>query len=481
MQMLAKSIITDPTDLAGLRNYIASADPDSRLFPLDMLRVEISDCAHLNVKTAVEEVLLPTGKSGRASVVILTDSSTIMCGKAKLTELVQSQLVDSFNTRVVVLDDGHDRLHADDTVLDMATAAVARADVVVTIGSGTMTDIGKVATHRNNNIPQVVVQTAASVDGFTDNVSVILRNGVKRTIPSRWPNIVLADVVTIGEAPREMNTSGFGEAISLFTAPADWYLSYLVGLDKTYHPASMSLLKAAAAVPPDWSSGIAKGEANATVELTRLLALRGIVSGVSDTTACLSGVEHVISHMLDLHHAAHHLPIGLHGAQVGVASLVAAKIWRRMIDSDLITSAKLRKPDMSAIESRIFAAFGRLGENGTIANECWRDCKTKHKKISDNWGIFESVVGNWSKHRTEFDKLVQPANTLCAALKASGGPATFEKLNPSISPKLARWAVENCFLMRNRFNLVDLLDLLGLWNDEMVTWALADVLDGGAA
>ena len=35
--------------------------------------------------------------------------------------------------------------------------------------------------------------------------------------------------------------------------------------------------------------------------------------------------------------------------------------------------------------------------------------------------------------------------------------------------------------MRNRFNLVDLLDLLGLWNDEMVSWALADVLNGGAA
>ena len=215
-----------------------------------------------------------------------------------------------------------------------------------------MTDVGKIAATRNGGIPQIVVQTAASVDGFTDNVSVILRNGVKRTVPSRWPTIVLADTTTIGAAPRELNTSGFGEAISLFTAPADWYLANLVGLDNTFHPASMELLKAAAAEPPTWASGVAKGEATAIEQLTRLLALRGIVSGVSNTTACLSGVEHVISHMLDLHHAANHQPIGLHGAQVGVATLVAAKLWRRVIDTDLIKSELLKKPDPKLMEAR---------------------------------------------------------------------------------------------------------------------------------
>lgn len=34
--------------------------------------------------------------------------------------------------------------------------------------------------------------------------------------------------------------------------------------------------------------------------------------------------------------------------------------------------------------------------------------------------------------------------------------------------------------MRNRFNLVDLLDLLGLWTEERVAWALDGVLEGAA-
>ena len=471
MQM--HSVPTDPTDLAGMRLYLASADPEARLFPLDMQRVEISDTAHLSVNKAVREAL--GQKQGRSFIVILTDAIAILRGAEELSAIVHRQLRDDFDTSIVLLDDGHDKIHADDTMLDRATEAVKSADAVVTIGSGTMTDIGKVATNRNNNIPHIVVQTAASVDGFTDNVSVILRNGVKRTIPSRWPSIVLADVVTIGEAPREMNTSGFGEAISLFTAPADWYLSSLVGLDNTFHPASMSLLKAAAAVPPDWSAGIARGEAHATRQLTSLLALRGLVSGVSDTTACLSGVEHVISHMLDLHHAAYHQPIGLHGAQVGVASLVASKLWRHVIENDLIRPELLKQPDLALLESRVRSAFGGLGENSAIADECWRDCQTKHKKIADNWSKLSGVVSNWKQHAEDFDKLVLPSETLRKALTASGAPATFQNLSPSISPALTRWAVSNCFLMRNRFNLVDLLDLLGLWTDELVSWALADV------
>jgi glycerol-1-phosphate dehydrogenase [NAD(P)+] len=465
-QQLASETV-EPDDLDGLRSFLAKADPERRLLPLEMVALEISDDAHLKAGAAVAQAL--NGKTN-AAIVILTDKTPIMRGSERLSALIESQLA-SHAVRVVALDDGHPTLHADAATLDMAADAAKGSDLIVTIGSGTMTDVGKMAALANGGIPQIVVQTAASVDGFTDNVSVILRNGVKRTVPSRWPTIVLADTTTIGAAPQELNTSGFGEAISLFTAPADWYLANLVGLDHTFHPASMELLKAAAASPPDWAHGVAKGEAKAIRELTRLLALRGIVSGISNTTACLSGVEHVISHMLDLHHAAHHQPIGLHGAQVGVATLVATKLWRRVIEGDLIKPSLLKKPDAKVMEQQVRKAFAHL--DPAIAEECWRDGAKKLALIDQNWPRFVSVVEKWKDHCAEFSKMVQPAEALRPALQASGAPATFAALNPSISPELARWAVAHCHLMRNRFNLVDLLDLMGLWTDEMIDWVLA--------
>lgn len=468
--------ISDPTDLDGLRQFLKQEDPAARLASLDLLGMEISEAAHLRVLDAVQASLRRAGKSGRASIVMLTDKTAIQRQGKRLSHLVESQIKGSHDVRTVVLDDGHATLHADEKTLDAAAAAVVGADLIVTIGSGTMTDVGKVATSRSGGMPQVAVQTAASVDGFTDNVSVVLRNGVKRTIPSSWPAVVLADVVTIGEAPRELNTSGFGEAISLFTAPADWYLSNLLGLDNTFHPASMALLKAAAAEPPDWSAGVAIGEAEAIRKLTRLLALRGIVSGISNTTACLSGVEHVISHMLDLHHAAHHQPIGLHGAQVGVASLVASKLWRRAIETDLVRPERLKKPDADVMQRRISQAFSHLDKTGSIAAECWSDGQKKLALIEKNWPRFIEVTQGWATHCAEFGKMVQPAETLRPALVASGSPAGFGALKPSISPELARWAVKNCHLMRNRFNLADLLDMMGLWTDELVDWAMKDVM-----
>ncbi len=468
--------LSDPTDLEGLRRYLTSEDPEGRLGSLGILDVTISDDAHLQIGPAVAKALASAGKPARATIIILTDKKAILRKGERLSALVAAQLNADHDVKHIILDDGHPTLHADDVILDRAAESVKDADLVVSIGSGTMTDIGKVATNRNNNIPQVAVQTAASVDGFTDDVSVILRNGVKRTIHSRWPTVVLADAATIGEAPRELNMSGFGEALSLFTAPADWYLANLVGLDNTFHPASMNLLKAAAAEPPTWSGGLARGEVGATQQLTRLLALRGIVSGVSNTTACLSGVEHVVSHMLDLHHAANHLPIGLHGAQVGVSSLAASRLWRRAIETDLIKPELLKKPDEAAMQNRIQKAFAHLGADGAIARECWHDCQKKLVLVNANWSRFESVVAEWKRHSAEFTKMVQPSETLRLALKASGGPATFPMLNPAISPTLARWATANCHLMRNRFNLVDLLDMMGLWTDEMIDWSLTDVM-----
>ncbi|NBX24068.1 MAG: iron-containing alcohol dehydrogenase, partial [Microbacteriaceae bacterium] len=273
--------IADPTDLDRIREVIAASPRPEALVSLGIQRMQISDTAADAAGDELTTLLRQAGKTvDGARVVVLVDATPIFKGTDNVKDRVVAQLERRFSVNRVVLGD-ENHLYADDSALDAATAALAGADGLVSVGSGTISDIAKVASHRAGNIPFVLVQTAASVDGYTDNVSVVLRAGAKRTIDSRWPDVVLADTEVIATAPKELNTSGFGELLSLFTAPADWWLASQVGTDSSFHSTPRDLLLTFAGNPGEWGAGIGDGNAEAVNQLTKVLAIRGIGTGIA--------------------------------------------------------------------------------------------------------------------------------------------------------------------------------------------------------
>ena len=115
------------------------------------------------------------------------------------------------------------------TTLTRATEGCAGAGLILSVGSGTIVDIGKVVSARLLGVPHVAVQTAASVNGFSDDQSVLLVDGVKRTVSTRWPERLVIDTEVIRRAPAELNRAGLGDLLATYTAPADWRLAQLVG------------------------------------------------------------------------------------------------------------------------------------------------------------------------------------------------------------------------------------------------------------
>lgn len=472
--------LSDPTDLDAVRAALDAADPDHRLAPLGLHTLAIEPRAADRVAEHVAAALRRAGREpDGARVAVLVDDVTISRrtpdGPLDLKKHVTQLLSDSFAVTTTVLTDGHPTLHADDGVLNRATEAVTGADVVVAVGGGTISDIGKVAAARSGDLPLVTVQTAASVDGYTDGVSVVLRDGVKRTIESRWPDAVLADLDTIVVAPPVLNEAGFGEVLSMFTGPADWYLARIVGLDPTFHPAPPAMLAAIGRDIADWSPGVGRRESAAIGRLTGVLGLRGIATGVSDTTAVLSGMEHVVSHLLDMHHTARHQPTGQHGAQVGVAAVVGAVCWELLderLDPDAVDLDTLF-PDPESLRPRVIAAFGDLDPDGRLAEECWNDYRQKMTRWARSRDTVAAVLGDWPRHRATLSGLKLSSEVLGRSLAMSGAPARFADLDPAIDAGLARWAVGNCHLMRNRFTVVDLLDRLGWWTPADVDEVIA--------
>jgi glycerol-1-phosphate dehydrogenase [NAD(P)+] len=474
--------LPDPTDLPALRDALAAEDPEGLLVPLDLQRIVIGPDAVGAVAGAVAERL--AGRPDAAAIVLLADATTILRAGRDLKALVGEQLADRFagerEVRRVVLRGHHPTLHVDDEALAAAAAGVRGAAAVVAVGGGTISDIAKVVTPAG--VPLVVVQTAASVDGYTDNVSVVLRDGVKRTVPTRWPDVVVADVTTISTAPTQLNTAGYGELLSMFVAPADWYLASAFGLDPSFHRAACDLLAVVGRGIEEWSPGVARRDLDAVEHLTRALDIRGITTGVAGTTACLSGVEHLVSHMLDMHHGAHGLPIGLHGAQVGVASVVAAAAWEHLL-AVLDPAQPPLFPDADAIAARrpaVLAAFADLDATGRLGEECWRGYSAKLARFAAARPAVEAALADWGRHRAEIEALLVDPGTLGAGLVAAAAPARFADLDPAIDEPTARWAVAHCHLMRDRFSVVDLLDLLGRWtpaDQDAVVAAAASAVD----
>jgi glycerol-1-phosphate dehydrogenase [NAD(P)+] len=211
--------------------------------------------------------------------------------------------------------------------------------------------------------------------------------------------------------------------------------------------------------------------------------VRGVATGVAGTTACLSGVEHLVSHMLDMHNGAHGQPIGLHGAQVGVASVVAAAAWEHLFAVLDPKTPTLLFPDAEAVAARrpaVLAAFADLDPTGKVGEECWRDYSAKLTRWSAGRDTVLAAFAEWDGHRAAVDELLVDSGTLAAGLVAAGAVARFSDLDPAVDAKTARWAVAHCHLMRNRFTVIDLLDLLGRWtpaDQDTVTAAAAAAID----
>ena len=111
----------------------------------------------------------------------------------------------------------------------------------------------------------------------------LLKSGTKRTVPSRWPDALIVDLRTLAGAPPAMNLAGFGDIISMWSAPADWYLASAVGMDESYHPAPVAMLYKQGRI-----CSITRQRCGGVILrrwTARVLTLSGITLGIAGKTA----------------------------------------------------------------------------------------------------------------------------------------------------------------------------------------------------
>jgi glycerol-1-phosphate dehydrogenase [NAD(P)+] len=454
--------LPDPTALDDLRERVRGGDRH----PIGIRRIRVGPDTLDCLADDVAEV------RGPGDVLVVMDRTSMRRRGDDLKAGVVVALTDRFPTRAAVLGDRGDELHADEAASAELDTHVAGVGCIVSVGSGTITDLAKDASMRAGGIPFVVVQTAASVNAFTDDMAVLLRDGVKRTVPSRWPDVVIADVDVLASTPHAMHLAGFGELCSMFTAPADWYLANATGMDDTFDPVVVDLFRDGADDVLDSASRMRTidRDPGMLAELAGRMGLTGIAMGVAGRTAPLSGTEHLVSHLLDMHAAAGGRETALHGAQVGVASVLAATVWHDTLER--FDPATLRPDsvagDSATIERQVREAFDPIDPSGRMAAECWRDVRRKVDRWVSNREAVAAFADDWDSHRTAIRELVAPPERLRTALAEAGAPATIGDLDPPAAPAVVRWALTALPLMRDRFTVADLRFLVGDWDEVTV-------------
>jgi glycerol-1-phosphate dehydrogenase [NAD(P)+] len=458
----------DPADLPALRAALDGADPEGRLKPIGLGRVSIGPDALDGLCDEVAALAL-----GR-QVAVLVDGTPMRIGDTDLKSRVAAMLRDRFSVTVQTLGPPDGELHASEATIREAEEAIRDADVVVVVGSGTMTDVAKDVTSRGSRPPLVVVQTAASVNGFADDMSVLLRAGTKRTTPTRWPDTLVIDLGVLASAPAEMNVAGLGDLMAIWTAPADWYLASLLGQDDSYHPAPETIVRERVRGLLGAGDAIRRGAPDVLAELARTLTASGVSMGIAGVTSPSSGAEHVVSHLVDMAREQEGTPLALHGAQVGVATAVVAAAWELLLagDDPVIPGGALAFPEDAEMEPVVRAAFATIDPGGRVGDECWTAYRRKLARWRARRETVEAVRAAWAGHRSRLATMVATPDAIAGALRDAGAPARFAELDPPVNPRQARWALRHAHLMRDRFSVLDLLAFAGRWDDAAVEGVL---------
>src|SRR5919199_4000306 len=393
----------DPTNLEALRKALAASDPDGKLAPIGMSRLEIGSEA---LDSLIEVV---SGLTQGRHVVLVADATRMFRNGEDLKEQVARTLSESFELERAVIGTDRDELHADEEAVAEVEEAIDGAGCVVSVGSGTITDLCKMATKNRGSLPLVAVQSAGSVNGFSNDFTVLLKGGAKRTVPSRGADALLIDLGVLADAPHEMNAAGFGDTLATFTAPADWYLAFLMGMGD-YHQAPVTLILEQAHEVLDEAAALERRESEALYKLARVLTLTGIACSVAGSTEPGSGTEHLLSHLLDMSAVQLDRPFAFHGAQVGVATVPVAAGWETLFSE--FDPAKIDSddcfPELEEMEPVVRGAFTNIDPSGGVGEECWSDYSKKIERWRGCRPQFESFLENWPRYRDELKELIVP-------------------------------------------------------------------------
>lgn len=468
----------DPTDVAGINERAQVwAENGTTIHPVQIEQIVVAEDALPALIDAVRSA------AAGQRLLMVADHTPIRRGGDDLKPLIEDALA-----RVTLLsvrrlpDDPARPFHADIEAAQRLAGGLGEFAALLSVGSGSITDVVKHARHlyaerTRRKLPFISFPTAASVTAYTSALTVLTVDGVKRTLPARPPDVVICDLHTLADAPPIMTQAGFGDILARSVSGGDWFLASQLGMDDTFSHVPSRLLEHAEREMIRQAGAIAAGELTAVRTVNDALLLAGMAMSLVNQTTPLSGWEHAISHFLDLTAAHDGREPALHGGQVGVGTLVAARAYEQAWDQLDLERLAIDQSDRLYRET-IERVFGRHDPSGRLLAEVWRDYERKLSR----WRAAIDVRREFAERCRAGDlnaflrDAVRPAADVEKALREVRAPRRFVELDEPIWHASAHAAVCYGHLVRARFTFGDLLTETGWLNDERADELLREAL-----
>ena len=263
-------------------------------------------------------------KYNAKKVFLLSDRNTHQAAGAKVCDILSQGKIDftdyCFDHYPVEPDEysvGSAVLHFDNS-----------CDLIIAVGSGVVNDIGKILSATSGK-PYMIVATAPSMDGYASASSSMTRDGLKISLPSRCADIIVGDTDILRQAPLHMMKSGLGDMLAKYVSICEWRIAQIV-TGEYYCEEIADLIRSALQRCIHHAQGLLSRDVAAVQAVFEGLVIGGVAMNYAGLSRPASGVEHYISHILDMRSVEFGTPAELHGIQCAVGTLIASRLYEKI-------------------------------------------------------------------------------------------------------------------------------------------------------
>ena len=374
--------------------------------------------------SALKELIIEAGalkkipqlveKYGGSKVFVLTDCNEYAAAGEAVCQILKDAGIPS--SRYVF---PQEHLEPDEVAVGAAVMHFdTSCDLILGVGSGVINDIGKILSNLTGKT-YMIVATAPSMDGYASATSSMARSGLKVSLNSCCPAVIIGDLDVLCAAPVRMLQSGLGDMVAKYVSICEWRIANRL-LGEEFCPVIAQMVRDAVHKCVTNAEALVRREPEAVAAVMEGLVVTGIAMSYAGVSRPASGMEHYFSHIWDMRGLSFGTVVDTHGIQCGIGTLMGIRAYdeiRKIVPDKEKALAYAAAFEVEKWNERMQQFLGS-GADAMIANEKREGKYDKGKHAAR----LEVILEGWSDILKIIDEEIPAYDFVEKALATVGAP-----------------------------------------------------------